>query len=179
MKVYIALLRGVNVGGKNKILMAELRELFEAIGLLNVKTYIQSGNIVFTSKEKSCAHLEFYMKEAIQSRFNLEVPVIVKTKSGLQQVFNDCPFSEDKKQKSYFSMLYEAPNETLINEVSKIKYENEEVVVTPKCVYFYSSIGYGKTKYNNNFFERKLQVVATARNYKTMVKLLDLASVQI
>ena len=179
MEVYIALLRGVNVGGKNKILMAELRELFEVIGLLNVKTYIQSGNIVFTSKEKSCSQLEIQIKDAIQSRFNLDVPVLVKTKSDLQQVFNDCPFSEDKKQKSYFSMLYQVPNENLINEASKIKYENEEIVLASNCVYFYSSIGYGKTKYNNNFFERKLKVTATARNYKTMVKLLDLASEQI
>lgn len=179
MEVYIALLRGINVGGKNKILMAELGEALEAVGLLQVKTYIQSGNIIFASKEKSCSQLEFQIKEAIQSHFNLDVPVLVRTKSGLLQVFNDCPFSEDKKQKSYFSMLYDVPNENLINEVSKIKYENEEIVLTPNCVYFYSAIGYGKTKYNNNFFERKLKVTATARNYKTMVKLLDLASLQI
>lgn len=179
MEVYIALLRGINVGGKNKILMAELREVLEAAGLLQVKTYIQSGNIIFASKEKSCSQLELQIKEAIQSHFSLDVPVLVKTKSGLQQVFNDCPFSEDKKQKSYFSMLYDVPNENFINEVSKIKYENEEIVLTPNCVYFYSTIGYGKTKYNNNFFERKLKVTATARNYKTMVKLLDLASLQI
>lgn len=176
METYIALLRGINVGGKNKILMAELKEALDRIGLLNIKTYIQSGNIIFNSEDKKCSELEHNIKKEILLRFNLDVPVLVVTTKCLQQIFNDCPFTKDKKQKSYFSLLYSAPNESLVSEISKLDFKNEEIIITPNCVYFYSPIGYGKTKYNNNFLERKLKVTATARNYKTMVKLLELAS---
>lgn len=175
MGTYIALLRGINVGGKNKILMAELRDLLLNIGLKDVQTYIQSGNIIFNSEEENASKLELRIGGAIKEHFGLSVPVIVKTKDALKTVFSSCPFSEEKKQKSYFSLLYTPPKAELVNEVLSITFENEDIKISPNCVYFYSSIGYGKTKYNNNFFERKLRVIATARNYKTMVKLLELS----
>ncbi|SFD36860.1 Uncharacterized conserved protein, DUF1697 family [Algibacter lectus] len=175
METYIALLRGINVGGKNKILMAELRDLLLNMGLKHVQTYIQSGNIIFNSEEGNASELEFQITEAIKKRFELSVPVLVITSDALNTIFNTCPFSEEKKQKSYFSLLYTAPEIDLVNEVLSMKFENEEINILANCVYFYSSIGYGKTKYNNNFFERKLKITATARNYKTMAKLLELS----
>ena len=175
MVTYMALLRGINVGGKNKILMAELQDLLLNIGLKEVQTYIQSGNIIFNSEEGNSSKLELQITEAIQERFGLNVPVLVKTNDELKAIFYGCPFSEERKQKSYFSLLYSEPEVGLVNEVSNMEFENEEIEISPKCVYFYSSIGYGKTKYNNNFFERKLKVTATARNYKTMLKLLELS----
>ena len=175
MRTYIALLRGINVGGKNKILMAELRDLLLNMGLKDVQTYIQSGNIIFNSEEGNASELEFQITEAIKERFQLDVPVLVKTRNALSTIFDACPFSEEKKQKSYFSLLYTAPEVDFVNEVSSTNFKNEDIEILPNCVYFYSSIGYGKTKYNNNFFERKLKVTATARNYKTIVKLLELS----
>lgn len=176
MKTYIALLRGINVGGKHKVLMAELRDLLSEMGLKNVKTYIQSGNIIFNAEDEETFKLEGKIRSAIRLHFGFDVPVLVKTHQELQQIFNACPFSEEKKQKSYFSLLYAIPNETLMEDISKIDYQNEVVAITQNCVYLYSAVGYGKTKFNNNFFERKLKVTATARNYKTMLKLLELAS---
>ncbi|RSK41916.1 DUF1697 domain-containing protein [Mangrovimonas spongiae] len=172
---YIALLRGINVAGQKKIPMAELRELLTKSGFKNVQTYIQSGNVIFESNEENTQQLEGEIHNSIKAHFGFEVPVLVKTPTQLQQIFKDCPFPETKKQNSYFSLLYTVPNQELVDEVSKISYENEEIVITKNCIYFYSATGYGRTKYNNNFFERKLKVTATARNYKTMLKLLSLS----
>ena len=175
MNTYIAFLRGINVGGKKKILMQELRDLLTKNGFQNVKTYIQSGNIIFTSQESNTYQLEAAISKSIQLHFNLEVPVLVKGYKEVRDIFDNCPFSEEEKKHSYFSLLYQAPSNALLTQVSELEYQKASIAITKHCVYFYSAIGYGKTKYNNTFFEGKLKVVATARNYKTIKKLLELA----
>lgn len=176
MKTYIALLRGINVGGHKKILMRELRELLSKVGLEDVQTYIQSGNVILQSPEENMEKLELKIHDAIKKHFGFEVPVLVKTPGELQQTFDDCPFPEEKKVNSYFTMLYTVPDKELVEGVSQISYPNEEFVITESCIYFYCSVGYGNAKFNNNFFERKLKTTATARNYKTMVKLNAMSS---
>ena len=176
MNRYIALLRGINVGGQKKIPMAELRELLSKSGLKNVQTYIQSGNVIFESSEKDTQKLELDIHYSIKKKFGFEVPILVKTPEELLQIFDDCPFSEEIKMNSYFMLLFAIPDKNLVEEVAKMSYTDEEFVIMNTCIYFHSSIGYGRTKFNNNFFERKLKTVATARNYKTMVKLLSLCA---
>ncbi len=176
MKTYIALLRGINVSGQKKIPMAELRELLSNSGLENVQTYIQSGNVIFQSSEKDKKTLETIVHKAIKLHFGFDVPVLVLTPQELNQIFDDSPFPQSEKEKSYFMFLYEKPDETLVSEVSQLNYPNEEFIITDNSVYFYCATGYGKAKCSNNFFERKLKVTATARNYKTMVKLLSLSA---
>jgi uncharacterized protein (DUF1697 family) len=176
MNRYIALLRGINVGGQKKIPMAELRELLSKSGLKNVQTYIQSGNVIFESSKKDIQKLELDIHNRIKKQFSFEAPVLVKIPKELLQIFDDCPFSEEMKMNSYFMLLYSMPDKNLVEEVAKMSNEDEEFVITNTCIYFYSSIGYGRTKFNNKFFERKLKTVATARNYKTMVKLLSLCA---
>ena len=111
-----------------------------------------------------------------EKKFGFEVPVLVVSPEKLQQVFDTCPFSEEKKQNSYFTLLFETQDETLVAEASQVSYPNEEFVITGDYIYFYCATGYGRAKYSNNFFERKLKVTATARNYKTMLKLLSLSA---
>ena len=176
MKTFIALLRGVNVGGHKKIPMAELRELLTKVGLKHVQTYIQSGNVVFQSSEENIEKLEIKIHDAINKHFEFKVPVSVKTPEGLQRIFDDCPFPEEKKVNSYFTVLYTVPDKNLVEGVSQISYPNEEFIITEWCIYFYCSVGYGNAKFNSNFFERKLKTTATARNYKTIVKLLSLSA---
>ena len=176
MHPYIALLRGVNVSGQKKIPMADLGDLLSKEKLENVQTYIQSGNVVFQSLEKKKEILETKIHKAIKSYFGFDVPVLVKSPMELQQIFNDCPFPEEQKINSYFIMLYSVADIVLVDKISKLTYTNEVFKITDNCVYFYYSIGYGKAKFSNNFFERKLKVTATARNYNTMVKLLSLSS---
>ena len=175
LQTYIVLLRGINVSGQKKVPMAELRALLERLNFKNVQTYIQSGNVVFRSPEKDKNNLENIIKKAIIAQFGFDVPVLVKTEAQLESIFNNCPFSEAKKEKSYFTLLHAVPQEKLMQSAQSQSFPNEEIRITKNCVYFYSEIGYGKAKCNNNFLERKLKVTATTRNYKTMMKLLTLS----
>ncbi|MFC4723301.1 DUF1697 domain-containing protein [Geojedonia litorea] len=176
MKIYIALLRGINVSGQKKVPMAELRQLLTAKGLNAVQTYIQSGNVIFKSSEENYQKLEFTIHEVIKDDFGFEVPILIKTPEDLQKILDDCPFYNSKKQESYFMLLYSSASENLVKEISKLSYSEEEFTITDDCIYFHSAKGYGKSKFNNNFFERKFKVTATARNYKTMLKLLSLSA---
>ena len=170
---YIALLRGINVGGHKKILMADLRTMLESIGLKDVQTYIQSGNVVFTSSEGK--NLSEKISEAIKREYGFEVPVLIKKASEMEQIIKACSFSGEKKEKSYFTLLFEIPSEENIEKTNKLNYPNEEFKITKDCVYFFCATGYGQAKSSGNLFENKLKVVATARNYRTMMKLIALA----
>jgi uncharacterized protein (DUF1697 family) len=176
MQTFIALLRGINVSGQKKVPMAELRDLLSKSGLNNVQTYIQSGNVVFQSSEENKKTLEENIQKTIVTQFGFEVPVLVKTPKEIQNIIGECPFSEVEKESSYFTLLHNKPGQTLVDAVSKESYPNETFHITDVCVYLYASTGYGNAKYNTNFFERKLKVSATTRNYKTMIKLLSLSA---
>ena len=175
MKTYVALLRGINVGGHNKIPMADLRELLSKAGLHNVKTYIQSGNVIFHSNEKE-KELEEKIRKSIETHFGFEVSVLVKSSNALLKIFNSCPYENEKKEKSYFIVLNRIPENELVEEVKHITYENEEFMIIKDCLYFYSDLDFGQTKFNMNTFERKLKVKGTSRNFNTMVKLLSLCA---
>lgn len=174
--IYIALLRGINVGGHNKMPMTELRALLSDLEVQDVRTYIQSGNVVFKSHEVSGPRLEGQIKGAIKNHFGFEIPVLIKTVSELQSIFDDCPFPQEKKEQSYFNILHRAPEAQNIEEASQKSYLDEEFVITEKCIYLYCKNGYGRAKFSSTFFEKKLKTIATARNYKTMLKLLSLSA---
>jgi len=175
MNTYLALLRGINVGGHKKILMTDLKSVFGKLGFKNVQTYIQSGNVIFQSNFSS-QECELKIFEAILEECGWEVPVLVKTPSEIKSILDDCPFPQEKKEKSYFVLLQSVPSSSTISEIEKVSYPNEEFIITNSCVYLYSELGAAKAKLSTNFFERKLKVKATARNYNTMVKLLSLAT---
>ncbi len=175
MKIYIALLKGINVGGHKKVPMAELRNLLTNAGFQNVQTYIQSGNVVFQASEKA-SELETKIENLISIQFGFDVSVIIKTNKELQTILDGSPFSKEKKEKSYFIMLNRIPESNLVEEVDQLLYENEEIIIKKDCLYYYCSTGFGKTKFNMNTYERKLKVTGTARNYNTMVKLLSLSA---
>lgn len=174
--LYIALLKGINVGGHKKVPMAELRELLTKSGFENVQTYIQSGNVILESSEKNTQKIEGVIMKAILGYFGFEVSVLVKTREDLKRIFSDCPFSEEKKKASYFMMLHEIPDNALVKIASEKVYDGETYKIIKNCIYYYSAKGFGKSKFNVNFFERKLETFATARNYNTMVKLLSLSA---
>jgi uncharacterized protein (DUF1697 family) len=104
------------------------------------------------------------------------VPVLVKKASELNEILSKCPFSGEKMEKSYFILLQEKPTNADIQLTSTLSHAAEEFHVENYCVYIYYSKGAGDAKMGTNFFEKKLKVSATARNYRTMVKLLALAN---
>ncbi|GGG40228.1 DUF1697 domain-containing protein [Bizionia arctica] len=174
MKTHIALLKGINVGGHKKVPMADLRQLLEKAGFEKVQTYIQSGNVIFQSSEKANT-IENKIQKAILAQFGFEVFVQVKKRQDLERIFNDSPFSEEKKKASYFMMLHETSTGDLVKVASEKVYEGEEYQIINDCIYFYCEKGFGKAKFNATIFERKLNTFATARNYNTMVKLIAMS----
>jgi len=175
MITYIALLRGINVGGHKKVVMAELRELLLKSGLKNVTTYIQSGNVIFQSSNNDAKALEESIQKSILNHFGFVIPVMVKSRAELSMIFDNNPFETIKKAESYFIVLNEIPDEYLVKEASLKIYPDDEYIIFNDCIYLFCPKGYGRAKFNVNYFEKKMKVNATSRNYKTMVKLLALS----
>ena len=174
----IALLRGINVGGKRKILMADLRSMFEEMGFSNIKTYIQSGNVVFHAKA-DINHLELSQKieRAIAEHFGFEVPVIVRTAKELEKSINQNPFykSNIAINHLYVTFLSEEPTKENKEQIVSFNCEPDKFVIEDKDVFIYYEGKSHKSKLTNNFFEKKLKVNATTRNWKTVLKLLELS----
>lgn len=178
MKTYIALLRGINVSGQKKIKMAELNLVLQDAGFKAVTTYIQSGNIAFKADQTDCSKLAYAIEKVIQSTFQFHVPTVVLTPSQLQNVYDENPFSDSTKfdpKKVYFAFLYTAPNRENIAHVCAHTFDNEQVQVASKMAYLYLGNGAGKAKLTTNYLEKKLQVTATARNFNTLVKLIEMS----
>ncbi len=158
--------------------MAQLKSVLDELQLYDLRTYIQSGNIVFRSKEENREHLESQIQDAIVEAFNFEVPVMVRSRQEFGRILEKNPFTapEDiKNNKVYFAVLKTIPDNLRIKEMGKLAFENEKFAVSEDCVYFCCANGYGKAKLNNNLIEQKLKVQATTRNHNTMVKLLGMA----
>lgn len=173
MQTYIVLLRGINVSGQKRIIMAELRELLTSKGFLDVQTYIQSGNIILSSN-KTSTECEQIIFDAILEHYSFEVPILVKTASEIKEIMGNCPFPIAKKEKSIFNLLQAIPSEESIEKTNLLSFPFEEFYITSSCVYFYCEKGYARVKMTNSVIERKLKVRATGRNFNTMTKLLAL-----
>lgn len=178
MEKYISILRGINVSGQKKMLMADVKKAYESIGFEDVVTYIQSGNIVFTTTEKSTdLAVAQKIEKMIMEQFSFDVPVIVFKGDELKEWIDNNPFfdNENLEERLYFTFLDKIPESSLVDSIQEIDYSPEKFKVLGKVVYFYCPIGYGNTKLSNNFFEKKLKVRATTRNLKTTLKLLEMS----
>jgi len=169
MTTYISLLRGINVSGQKKILMDDLRKLYEQLGFMGVKTYIQSGNIIFDAKGKQ---LKEKIESGIKKKFGLQVSVLIKSIKEFAKILQDNPFSDEKV---YFTFLFSKPEIIDFSVIDRFKKANEEIKIHDGVIYFHCLDGYGKTKLSNNFFENKLKVIATTRNLRTVKKLIEIA----
>ncbi len=178
MQTYICLLRGINVSGQKKIKMAELKVSLEKRHLKDVVTYIQSGNIVFKSDNNSVIDLEHRIHEAILKDFGFDVPTLIKTPQEILVAYEMNPFAKDSSKDPklfYVVFLKEKPLAEHIAHLKTYDYSPEAYFLDEKIVYFYAANGAGKAKMSNNFFENKLKVQATTRNWKTIYKLIELS----
>lgn len=178
MSTYLALLRGINVSGQKLIKMTDLKELFETQGFLNVQTYIQSGNVIFSSTERSTDKIKNIISNSIKQMFRFDVGILILTPDMTEYVLKYNPFIKKKKEedKLYVTFLSEQPSTDNIKKLNSIDYSPEEYIIDGKLVYLHVPNGYGKAKLNNNFFENKLKVEATTRNWKTINKLWELSN---
>ena len=178
MKTYIAILRGINVSGKNKIKMDALKSSFSELGFEKVQTYIQSGNVVFRYQETDSANLAERISKQIKDDFGFDVPVLVLGAEQLSNIIKNNPFAGDEnKEAQFLHVTFLKENPVNVNEEKIKTYVNdgEEFVISDGAIYLFCPHGYGKTKLNNNFFESQLKVSATTRNWKTTLKLLEMA----
>jgi uncharacterized protein (DUF1697 family) len=174
MQTYIAILRGINVNGKNIIKMDKLLLLFQNLGFEHVKTYIQSGNVVFQSKNIETRDLEKLIQNKILENFDCKIPILVIEKSEWNLVANNNPFVNQRNEdtaKLHVTFLSEEPNEAFIEKIKQGNYDVDEFFVAGKAIYLFCPNGYGNTKLSNNFFENKLKITATTRNWKTVNEL--------
>lgn len=179
MTTYISILRGINVSGQKLIKMDALKKMYENLNFENIQTYVQSGNVIFSSKEKEPKKLERIISSKIETEFGFEVPVIVLNTKTLETIIENNPLAKNiLKDISFLHVTFLADNPTQFDKESIIekKQPEEEIEFTQNAVYLYCPNGYGKTKLNNNFLENKLKVKATTRNWKTTNELLKLAS---
>lgn len=179
MTTYISILRGINVNGQKLVKMNTLKHMYENLNFENVQTYVQSGNVIFSSKQNDPETLEKTISSQIKTDFGFEVPVIVFNVETLKTIIENNPFAKHKlKDISFLHVTFLAENPTQIDKESIIekKLSNEEIEFTSKAIYLYCPNGYGKTKLSNNFLETKLKVTATTRNWKTTNELLKLAT---
>jgi uncharacterized protein (DUF1697 family) len=168
---YISLLKGINVGGNKKILMADLKQLYETCGCVAVQTYIQSGNVVLQSN-LSAQDVSAAVSRAIELRYGFEVAVLCLTHSELEQIIQNNPFAPDFVN-TYFTILF-APTQHGTRLIADA-YLPDRFHLTDQVVYVYCpNGGYGNTKLSNAFLEKQLKVTATTRNYATLVKLLEM-----
>ena len=163
------------MSGHKKIKMAELREQLTTLGFINLETYIQSGNIVFQSKETNQTKLETDIYNNIKSNYGFDVPVMVVEMAELKQVIETNPFPNQPgigEKDLYFVFLSEEPSQDLKKNVPK----TEGFEFGEKVIYLNLPEGAGNTKLTTNFFEGKLKVRCTARNLRTTNKLYEMAS---
>ena len=172
----IGILRGINVGGKRKILMADLKSLCVKNGLTNVTTYIQSGNLIFSS-DKPNSELENDLENAISEKYGFEVPVIVRTGDELENSIINNPFFDkgtDIKQ-LHLTFLKEKPNQENIEKTLSFNYDPDKFIIEDKNAFIFCAGKYHESNLSNNFFEKQLKVGATTRNWKTVLKLSELS----
>lgn len=178
MQTYISMLRGINVSGQKMIKMDALRQMYELLNFSKVKTYIQSGNVVFQSAETNCLDIEQTIAQQINQTFGFEVPVMVKTLSELKTVISNNPFTDNKQKyisKLHVTFLSQQPQQNYLDKLNTTQYAPDEFVIIANAIYLFCPNGYGKTKLTNNFFETKLKLSATTRNWKTVNELANIA----
>lgn len=174
MPKMIALLRGVNVSGQRPVPMAGLRECIKPALFSNVRTYLQSGNLVFESTAASTSTLKDELERCIKRRFGFPVLVVLRTAQELAAVSKRNPFlkqSSIDKQKLYVTFLSEAPAQRARANLDRFKGGPEHFELIGKEIYLYYPLGFGRAKLSNNMFERLLSVDATTRNWNTVTRL--------
>ena len=178
MPVLISMLRGINVGGHNKIKMDALRALYESLKLQDASTYLQSGNVIFRANEKNLAALAKKIQSAIEREFGFRSEVILRTTDELRQAIAANPFARRRDvepSKLLITFLSAAPSPDARLTLDKFKDHPEEIHLTGRELYIYFPNGAGKTKLPWSAVEKLLKVTGTARNLNSAVKMLEIA----
>ena len=166
------------MAGHNLIKMTDLSELFVNIGFHEAKTYIQSGNVIFRNHGNiSPSELSSNIEKAIQERFGLTISVMTRTSAELNELFTSNPFLEEPDfdaSKNAVIFLHDKPADNQIIKVAEIDFPPDKFKISGSEIFIYCPDGFGKTKLYTGFFEKKMGVIGTARNWKTITTILNL-----
>ena len=175
---YLALLRGINVGGNNKLPMRDLAEMFVAAKCDNVRTFIQSGNVIFEATPKISAHISEIITAQITKRFGHTIPVILRTKEELADAVSNNPFLKTgpNEEMLYVMFLADLPRADTIAKLDAKRSPPDEFVVRGREIFLRLPNGGARSKLTNVYFDAKFKTVSTARNWRTVTKLLELMS---
>ncbi len=185
MPRYIALLRGINVGGNTMIKMEELRAMFEALNFDNVVSYINSGNIAFNvgqrvaqrdSPSKTESALISVIEPAIERQFGRPFPVIVRKQANLSRILTDNPFAGDFESHKEMHVLFMKDEMSLEkrDQLFAAALDGERYSVQGREIYCHLKQGFADSLLTKGFLDKKLKVLYTARNWRTVQKLCEL-----
>lgn len=178
MKTHIILLRGINVSGHNTIKMDALTKVLIKLGYENVQTYIQSGNVILESDETP-SKIAFTIKQELFKEFGHDVPVIVICRKDLEECLSNNLFLKEKDadtKKLYAAFLSMDLNENSIHDLKISNIKPDEVQLDRNKIYIKYAVSPAKTRLDQKYIEKKLNLKATIRNWNTVVKLLELSA---
>jgi uncharacterized protein (DUF1697 family) len=168
---HVALLRGINVTGKNSLPMKELAQMFSVAGCTNVRTYIQSGNVIFETPGEA-AKITQAVTAKIEKKFGYRVPIVTRTSEQLLKTIRENPFlkgADEKMLHVYF--LAHSPNTAAIAALDPARSAPDAFHVLGQEIYLHLPNGMGRSKLTNAYFDSKLSTICTARNWATVLKL--------
>ncbi len=178
MTTYISMLRGINVGTQKRLSMETLRGIYAVLGLTNIRTYVQSGNVVFESEDQARLELVSRIEAQIEQACGYHVEVFIRQPDDMKQILAGNPFlttrSEDPN-KLHVTFYNRAPAESLLSKLIAPNGTTDEFALAESAVYLFCPNGYGKTRLSNTFFERRLGVPVTTRNWNTVKALYKIA----
>lgn len=174
---HLALLRGINVAGKNRVPMEALRGWFEAAGCRRVETYIQSGNVVFDPPKKGLGGLAAKVEGALQKELSFSVPVVLRSGDELAAAVKANPFLAQGASPEVLHLVFlaEAPSPAAVKALDPNRSLPDRFAVKGKEVYLHCPNGYGRSKLSNAWFDSKLGTVSTVRNWRTVLELLAMS----
>ncbi len=173
---HVALLRGINVSGKNKLPMIELVRMFERVGCRDVETYIQSGNVVFAASSATARNAASLVQTSIHQAYGYSVPVVVRSSAALKKAFRDNPFVEEGADSKmlHIAFLAERPKAGRIASLDPDRSPRDRFIVQGPHIYLCCPNGLGRSKLTNAYFDSKLQTTSTVRNWNTVTRLVEM-----
>jgi uncharacterized protein (DUF1697 family) len=179
LTVYIAMLRGINVSGQKIVKMEKVRASFETLGLSSVRTYLQSGNVIFETSNASSNNLAKKIEGKITSDFTFSVLLVLRTSGEMKKIVDDNPFLEERgidHSKLHVIFLSEVPTKLALEKLDALNAAPDQFRIESREIYLYCPNGYGRTKLSNTTFENLLSIKATTRNWKTVKTLVEMSS---
>jgi uncharacterized protein (DUF1697 family) len=175
MTVYVSMLRAVNVGGSSRIKMSALQEVYEALGFADVRTLLQSGNVLFRSGLKDRKQLAKRIRQEIERRLELQIEVLVRTLAEIESIVERGPVLSPRADMSKLLVMFlaDVPDARLQASLLKSHKGSEMIEIRGPEIYLYYPEGVGRSKLSNAVIENRLQTYGTARNWNTLTKLLE------